>query len=275
MISLSDPKISVITPCFNHGKFIQEMVESVLNQTFQDFEVIIVNDGSTDDTAEILRNITSEKVKIIHIENHGPAYARNLAIENARAPIIMNLDADDKIAPDLLEKAYEIFLSNENTGIVHCDAERFGAKSGKLDTGEYTLEAMLFDNRIISQAFFKREDWKIVGGYSDELIYGLEDWDFWLLIIELGRSVFKIPENLVYYRTYENPEDCRSGRRKKDRQKMLTSLVLIFHRHEKLYSACPQAWQHFSQIEKKLKNENPLLRLVKNWYYNYLEKNST
>ena len=104
-----EPKISVITACYNHGKFINEMIESVIQQTFEDYEIIIVNDGSTDDTAEILKNITHEKVKIIHTENHGPADARNTAIKHARAPLIMNLDADDKIAPGLLEKAYKIF----------------------------------------------------------------------------------------------------------------------------------------------------------------------
>ena len=251
------------------------MLASVLKQTFQDFEVIIVNDGSTDDTSEILQKITCRKVKILHTGNHGPAYARNLAIKNARASIIMNLDADDKIAPVLLEKAYNVFSSNTDIGIVYCDAECFGAKTGKFEIGEYTLESMLFDNRIISQAFFRKRDWEIVGGYSDELIYGLEDWDFWLLIIEIGSKVYKIPEKLVYYRTYENPADCRSGRRKIDRMKVHTSLINIFRRHEKLYIQHPGAWQRFSRLEKKLKTENFLLRQIKNYYFNNLRKNNT
>ena len=123
---------------------------------------------------------------------------------------------------------------------------------------------MLFDNRITSLAFFRKEDWKSVKGYSQELVYGLEDWDFWLLIIELGRKVVKIPEKLVYYRTYKNPEKCRSGRRKKDRMKTLKSLVTIFNRHKNLYYDYPGAWQHFSLLEKKLQNENFLLRQIKN-----------
>jgi len=264
------PKISIISACFNHGRFIHEMLESILKQTFQDFEVIIVNDGSTDETAEILQNITNEKVTIIHIENHGPAYARNRAIENARAPIIMNLDADDKITPGLLEKAYKVFCTNLNAGIVYCDVEYFGAKSGRYNIGEYTLESMLFDNRIISIAFFRKEDWEKAGGYSSELIYGLEDWDFWLMIIELGREVVKIPEELVYYRTYRNIEESRSGRRKKNRIKMINSLVIIFHRHEKLYSTFPSVWKYFSKIEKKMKNENYILRILRNFLYNSL-----
>jgi glycosyltransferase involved in cell wall biosynthesis len=268
----TEPKISVITSCYNHGRYINEMVESVLNQTFKAYEIIIVNDGSTDNSAEILNNLIHEKVKIIHTGNRGPALARNTAIEHAKAPIIMNLDADDKIAPGLLEKAYSIFCDRINVGIVHCDAEYFGTKSGKFDIVEYTLEAMLFDNRIISQAFFRKADWQAVGGYSDELIYGLEDWDFWLLIIELGREVVKIPEQLVYYRTYKDQVECRSGRRKKDRQKMLESLSIIFRRHEKLYSRYPKAWKHFLKLNKKFKYENLIVRRVKNYLYSFMQK---
>jgi glycosyltransferase involved in cell wall biosynthesis len=267
-----EPKISVITACYNHGRFINEMIESVLKQTFEDFEIIIVNDGSTDDTAEILNNITSKKVKILQTRNQGPAHARNIAIRHATAPLIMNLDADDKIAADLLEKANNIFTMNPNIGIVYCDAECFGAKSGKFEIGEYSLETMLFDNKITSLSFFRKEDWQEVGGYSDDLIYGLEDWDFWLLIIELGREVVKIPEKLVYYRTYKNLQESRSGRRKNDRLKLIESQIIIFHRHEKLYSAYPKAHAHFSKIERKFKNENALCRLLETWKYNYMKK---
>ena len=248
------------------------MVESVLKQTFEDFELIIVNDGSTDDTVKILDQITNEKVKIIHSENFGPAHARNIAIENARAPLIMNLDADDKIASGLLEKAYNIFRSGSNTGIVYCDAECFGARSGKFEIGEFTSEEIMFNNRITSLAFFRKEDWKRVGGYSGELVYGLEDWDFWLLIIELGREVVKIPEKLVYYRTYKNFDESRSGRRKTDRHKTLESQVIIFHRHEKLYHKFPKAEEYFLKIEHKLRNENLLIRFAKNYLYRFVRK---
>lgn len=264
------PKISVVTPCFNQGKYLSEMIESLDMQTFQEFEVIIVNDGSTDNTRDIMDKIKHEKITIIHTDNYGPSHARNVAIDKARAPIILNLDADDKIAPSLLEKAYDVFQSGSpDVGIVYCDAELFGARSGKYDIEEYTLERMLWDNRIISQGFFSKEDWHLVGGYSEELIYGAEDWDFWLSLIELGRNVVKIPERLVFYRQYHNPDNCRSGRFKKDRQKFLKTLLCIFHRHEKLYQSCPAVWKHFTQLDHKTEHDNFIIRKLKDYHYKY------
>ena len=268
----SEPAISVITACYNHGRFINEMLASVFSQTFEDYEVIIVNDGSTDDTAEILNRIRHERVKIIHIENSGPSAARNIAIRNSKAPYIFNLDADDKIAPELLSKAYAIINSTPNIGIVYSDAEFFGSKTGKFKLADYSLESMLYDNRIISQSLFRKEDWETVGGYSGELVHDLEDWDFWLLIIELGREVVKIPESLVFYRKYSNPSDCRSGRRLRERMKTLESLAAIFRRHKKSYSMFPDCYAHFLRIEKKLKHENFLIRAILNQRFKLMQK---
>lgn len=264
-----EPEISVICACHNHGKYVGEMLDSVLNQTFSGFEVIIVNDGSTDDTAEILHKISHEKVKVIHSARKGPAAARNFAIENAGAPVIMNLDADDKIAPSLLEKAYNIFHTHPDAGIVYCDAECFGARTGKFEIGEYSLENMLYDNRINSQAFFRKEDWRTIGGFSSDFIYGLEDWDFWLSIIELERKVYHIAEKLSYYRTYTDSKQSRSGKRKSNRVQSSLSILWIFNTHRALYLKYPEILQYFSELENRFNNENLLIRQIRNLYFNF------
>jgi glycosyltransferase involved in cell wall biosynthesis len=263
----SSPKVSVITACYNHGKYIHEMIDSVLNQSFHDFEIIIVNDGSTDDTRKILDEISHSKIKVIHSEHKGPSYARNLAISEAESSIILNLDADDKIGQKLLEKAYKTFCENPETGIVYSDCEYFGSGYGRMIIGDYSLRNMLAENRIVANAFFRKEDWKRVGGYSEDFIYGLEDWDLWLSIIRLGRSVIKIKDSGVYYRRYEDPYLSRSGNMSFDRLRTLNSLSLIFIRHRDLYSHYPQLYNKFSAYSEMLLNENNFEKWRRNKTY--------
>jgi len=265
------PKISVITPCFNQGKHVGEMLESLFRQTFQEFEVVIVNDGSTDGTKETLDKIQNPSVRVIHTENHGPSHARNIAIEYAVAPVIFNLDADDRIAPTLLARAHDVIQSSPDFAIIYSDVELFGAKTGMFELEEFSSESMLYDNRIISEAFFHKKDWVRTGGYSSELVFGAEDWDFWLSIIELGGEVIKIPEPLVFYRTYNNPKECRSGLLKSDRIKMVKTQLQIFHRHENLYRCCPGAWDHYTRLEKRFRNEGPINRKLKNSFYKFVK----
>ncbi|MGI8495489.1 MAG: glycosyltransferase family 2 protein, partial [Pyrinomonadaceae bacterium] len=195
------PKVSVIIPCFNLGKYINEAIESVLNQNFQDFEIIVVNDGSTDsETNFILRNLAHPKIKLISTENQGLSRARNNGITASTGKYILPLDADDKIAPTYLDKAVSILDRNEKTGIVYCLAEFFDRENSKWDLPSYKLSRILLDNLIFCSAFFRRRDWETVGGYKPTMIYGWEDYEFWISIIELKREVYQIPEYLFFYR---------------------------------------------------------------------------
>lgn len=195
------PKVSVIIPCFNLGKYIQEAIDSIFAQTFQDFEIIVVNDGSTDaETNLILDSLNESRIEVITTDNQGLSNARNNGIARAAGDYILPLDADDKVASTYLGRAVKILDQNENIGIVYCQAEFFGEENFKWDLPEYELSRILIDNLIFACAFFRREDWKLIGGYKPTMIYGWEDYDFWLSIIELKREVYRIPEYLFYYR---------------------------------------------------------------------------
>ena len=236
------PAISVISPCYNHGKYIHEMLESVLSQTFEDFEAIVVDDGSTDDTRKILASLKHPKVSVVHYKHRGPSAARNTGIEKARGEIILNLDADDKIAPTFLEKAFSVFSDSPDAGIVYSDVEFFGAKSGKFNLELYSIERMLRGNLIPGNAaFFLKKDWRAVGGFSEELVYGLEDYDFFLSIIASGRKVYKISEPLAYYRQYRFANRCRSGKMQIDRRLLIVAQLAILKRHVDLYADHPDA----------------------------------
>ncbi|MCK5677308.1 MAG: glycosyltransferase family 2 protein, partial [Flavobacteriaceae bacterium] len=206
---MTNIEISVIIPCYNDGTYIHETIESLNQQTYKDFEIIIIDDASTDKTTkETLANLKQNNLQVLFLEkNSGPGIARNTGIEIARGKYILPLDADDKIAPTYLEKAKKILETEENTGIVYCQAEFFGKISKKWELPKYEFPEILVSNMIFATAMYRKSDWKTVGGYNGNMIYGYEDYDFWLSLLELGRNVYQIDEILFYYRI---KEDSRS-----------------------------------------------------------------
>lgn len=224
-------KVSVVIPCFNLGQYINEAVDSVKAQTYQDFEIVVVNDGSTDlETKKIIENLDAPKIKILTTSNQGLASARNNGIESSCGKYILPLDADDRIAPTYLEKAVGVLEKNENTGIVYCQARFFGAKSFEWDLPSFELSRMMIDNLIFCSAFFRRKDWEAVGGYNPNMVYGWEDYDFWLSLIELGKEVYRIPETLFFYRARKD-----SMVNSMSEEKLLYSYKQLGKNHKKLY----------------------------------------
>ncbi|MEI7595858.1 MAG: glycosyltransferase family A protein [Bacteroidota bacterium] len=193
-------KVSVIIPCYNLGEFIDEAVDSVFESTFRDFEIIIVNDGSTDElTNEKLNNYNKPHVKVITTKNQGVCAARNTAIANSTGIYILPLDADDRIADTYIEKAVRILDIQNNIGIVYPEVEFFG-ENGAWDIEEFTMKKMLLTNLIVVSGMYRKEDYIKTAGYDINLKEGFEDWDFWLSMLELGGKVYRIPEKLFYYR---------------------------------------------------------------------------
>ncbi len=225
------PRVSVIIPCYNHGEFLNETVDSVLAQSFTDFEIIIVDDGSTDPvTVRLLRGYQRPKTTVLHTANAGVSAARNTGIGRARGTYILPLDADDRVAPSYMEKAIAILDASPDVGIVYCDEEMFGEKQGAWDLPEYDPVAELFDNLIHPAAFYRKSDWQRVGGYSTAFVYGWEDWDFWVSMSQLNKKVSKIQEILYYYRVRGTSRDHSMRLRHK-----FVMMMLIILRHKWLY----------------------------------------
>jgi glycosyltransferase involved in cell wall biosynthesis len=242
------PDVSIIIPCFNQGQYIHEAIDSVVAQTHQDFEIIIVNDGSTDiQTIDILRAIDNPSIRVIHTSNQGLASARNNGIREAQAEIILPLDSDDKIFPQYVEKALGVLKNDPATGIVYCNAELFGARKGKWALREFSVQEILFRNLIFHCAFFRRQDWEKTGGYNPNMIYGWEDWDFWLSIISLGRKVFHIPEVLHSYRVRK-----KSMVHVMTEEQKVAMHARIFLNHQQLYSQ--YALDFFEEINRRQKS---------------------
>ena len=198
------PLISVIVPCYNQAQYLDECLQSVLDQTYQDWECIIVNDGSPDNTEEVAKKWVAKDARFKYLlkENGGLSSARNAGIEIAEGEWILPLDADDKIGDQYLELAEKEF-ENDYT-VIYCEAELFGNEIGKWHLPEFSLENLAKKNCIFCSAFYKKEDWKKVNGYDINMIYGLEDYEFWISLLKNKNTVKKLPQTLFYYRVKEN-----------------------------------------------------------------------
>lgn len=228
------PKVSVIIPCYNQGTFIDEAVDSVLAQTFSDFEIIIVNDGSTDAaTNALLKNYSRPKTTVVTTLNQGVCAARNTAIQMSGGGYILPLDADDKIEPSYLEKAVAVLDNDPKTGVVYCRADLFGAQRGEWDLKPFSLKQMMNGNCVFVSALFRRTDWDAVGGYNVNMVHSLEDWDFWLSFVERNIGFYQIPETLFHYRKHAVSRTILS--RGKDRESQLGIIL----NHLDLYAAHP------------------------------------
>ena len=199
-------KVSIIIPCYNQAKFLVETINSVLNQTYDNIEIVIVDDCSTDNSKDIINDYLLKYKNIKFYQNKtnkGVIYSRNFAIENCEGEYILPLDGDDLIEPTYIQKAVEILNKNKNIGIVYCKADFIGAKNGLWNLPLYDKKNIIYENCIFNSALFRKTDFIKAGKYKPEMEkFGSEDWDLWLSIIELGCEVYRIDEVLFHYRKH-------------------------------------------------------------------------
>lgn len=197
------PKVSIIIPCFNQEQYVSDAINSALNQTYKNIEIVIINDASADNSKEVIENFAKKYKNIIFLnneENKGVVYSRNTAIEASSGEYILPLDGDDKIEPTYVEKAVKILDNNPDIGIVYCKAKLFGKKHGEWKLPEFSETEILYQNCIFCSSLFRKSDFEKVGKYKSYMKDGLEDWDLWLSFIEAGLKVHKIDEFLFNYR---------------------------------------------------------------------------
>jgi glycosyltransferase involved in cell wall biosynthesis len=206
----TDPKITVLMPAYNAEKYIGEAIASVLDQTFTDFELLIINDGSTDTTEKIIRSFTDERIRLINQSNHGVAAALNMGLLNANAALVARFDADDICFKERLKIQYETLLRNPEYIIVGSDAEYINS------CGEYVFTCRLPAHSpaeiqqlhfikcpfIHSAVMFRKENILQAGGYNEKA-YAFEDHLLWSNIIRQSKTC-NLPQTLMQVRL--NPE---------------------------------------------------------------------
>ena len=207
----SSGKVSVIIPNYNYAQFVGEAIESVLNQTYKDIEIVVVNNGSTDNSMDVLTKY-SKKIRLINQENLGQSGARKSGLEMATGNYIAFLDADDKWAPEKIEK--QILLFTPKVELVYCGINLFGEKAQtviatEIPTFKGSCSDAFIENPGVSivlsgesTSIFTRSLLEKVGGFDPEL-NSAAGWDFFRRCSRFSEFDF-VPEPLVNYRLHSS-----------------------------------------------------------------------
>jgi glycosyltransferase involved in cell wall biosynthesis len=195
--------VTVVIPCFNHGRFLGEAVQSALAQQGGRPRVIVVDDGSTDgETARALEALP-EAVEVVRQANAGPAAARNAGIERARTPFLLMLDADDRLTADAIETLCGPLETDPAVGYCYGVMRWFGDWSGEIRFPDFDPYRLLYRSIAgASLGLIRREAWEEAGGF-DPAIGGYEDWDFCLSALEAGWRGLLVPKVTLEYRKHE------------------------------------------------------------------------
>lgn len=198
--------VSIVVPCYNQAQYLDESLQSLYDQTHTNWECIIVNDGSTDNTETIAQkwNIKDSRFIYLHKENGGVSSARNLGIEKAKGEFIVTLDADDKYGATFIEKGLSVLVNNYKVGIVSSWGMYF-IKDKPLQEFRSTAKSitdLLFHNGANGSSLFRKECWEQTGGYDESTKNGYEDWEFYIRVCALGWGVHIIEETLFFYRQH-------------------------------------------------------------------------
>lgn len=178
-----NPILSIIIPCYNSEATLETTLQSVINQNFQNWEAIIINDGSSDNTENIaLKWVAKDhRFKYFAKQNEGLGKTRNYGIARSSGLFVLPLDSDNQLIKDFSEHAIEVFEKNKEIGVIYGDAEYFGERIGLWTVKEYEFKKLLAGNYIDACAIYRKENWVEVGGYDENMPHqGHEDWELWI-----------------------------------------------------------------------------------------------
>jgi glycosyltransferase involved in cell wall biosynthesis len=220
-MSLSkSPLISVIIPLYNSEEYIIETIDSVLNQTYPNIEIIVVNDGSTDNSSYLVQEKENPQITLINISNGGASKARNIGIENAKGTYIQFLDADDILSPNKIEEQVKILESNNKIDLCFCKSIVFTDSSNLETNQEVNTEVFDFDfisgiellkkllginnkvSMILISAYLIKKEIIDVAGKWDETITLDDDGEFFSRVLNCSKTVAFDKKGINYYRKF-------------------------------------------------------------------------
>jgi glycosyltransferase involved in cell wall biosynthesis len=206
--------ISILVPCYNQGIYLKETIQSALASSYRPIEILIINDGSSDNSLALALELESQhpEVRVLDQANAGVTKARNAGIAAAQGEYLLPLDGDDLISPAYIEQGLAILATRPEVKVVYCQAEKFsnsGRKPWKLKP--FSLQQLAKDNMIFVSALFRKADAEAVGGFSEDMQLGREDWEFWIKLLKNGGEVVQLPLVGFYYRLTPNSKRKKTG----------------------------------------------------------------
>jgi hypothetical protein len=198
------PRVSVVVPCFQYGRYLAEAVESALTQERVDVDVTIVDDGSTDSTPQVAAALVAahpDRVRVLTTPNSGhPAHARNAGIRVAEADLLLCLDGDDRLGAGYLARCAGALAADPRLGFAYGGFRRFGARTSYEPTQPFDAAALPTRNLLGTASVFRRAAWEAAGGYDAEV--GYEDWDFWIGCTDAGWPGVRVDGAVWEYRVH-------------------------------------------------------------------------
>lgn len=224
------PEVSIVIPCYNNSQHIEECINSAVNQTYPDKEIILVDDGSDSQTKEVLKHFEDKVNRFIVQENKGASAARNTGIRVATGKYIVNLDSDDYFEPEFCAKAVEFLENDQEIKVVSCYSRWFS------ETQEIVfkprgggLKNYLLKDCAMASAMFRKADALEAGLYDEKMKKGFEDWEFYIRMHGNGGFTYIIPEVLFNYRKLEQSNTTIALENKYE------NLRYIYAKHTDLY----------------------------------------
>lgn len=195
------PRVSVVVPCYNLGPYLEDAVDSVLQQTFSDVEILVVDDGSTDvATKEVLDRFNRPKTRVLRSENRGLPGAKNLGVTQTTGELLCMLDADDLLEPEMLARSVAALDADASVSFASHWLRTFGDEQWEWTPASCEFPALLDMNTVNGSALVRRAAIDAVGGFDETFLDGCEDWDLWITLVERGYRGVILPEFLFRYR---------------------------------------------------------------------------
>jgi glycosyltransferase involved in cell wall biosynthesis len=251
------PVVSIIVPCYNYAEYLPDALDSILAQNYTDWECIVINDGSTDNTEEAALNYCErdKRFKYFYKENGGHSSARNFGIRCSSGKYILPLDADDKIGNQLLEKSVEAIEKDNEIIIVTTQTQLFGDVEKVIKMGVYDFKRLLIVNYLFATNLFRRADFDKTNGY-DETMLVFEDWNLWINLLKGGGKVVELPFVGYYYRQKSNSIFKESV---KDNKRIFKDLLKLYNNNIDVYE------KYFENPISLIQENEKMTRVIHNY----------